>query len=177
MDLRVKKTKRAIRSAFYALIKEKPLEKITVREIAERAEINKTTFYAHYETVYDLADQLEKETVEQILAQIDTAQTLLEDPHTFVYKMYEAMQQYVKDFKMIPSSSVERFNRHLQADILKKIEAEGLDSTQYESVGAVLVFILNGLVGLLNTDARMAEQQLGIIADFVEAGIAVLCKP
>ena len=37
MDLRIKKTKRAIRSAFYELIKEKPLEKITVREIAERA--------------------------------------------------------------------------------------------------------------------------------------------
>lgn len=54
MDLRIKKTKRAIRSAFAELIKEKPMEKITVKEIAERAEINKTTFYAHYETVYDL---------------------------------------------------------------------------------------------------------------------------
>lgn len=58
MDLRIKKTKRAIRSAFAELIKEKPMEKITVKEIAERAEINKTTFYAHYETVYDLVDQL-----------------------------------------------------------------------------------------------------------------------
>lgn len=56
MDLRIKKTKRAIRSAFAELIKEKPMEKITVKEIAELAEINKTTFYAHYETVYDLVD-------------------------------------------------------------------------------------------------------------------------
>ena len=44
MDLRIKKTKRAIRTAFYELIKEKPLEKITVTEIAARAEINKATF-------------------------------------------------------------------------------------------------------------------------------------
>lgn len=36
MDLRIKKTKRAIRSAFAELIKEKPMEKITVKEIAER---------------------------------------------------------------------------------------------------------------------------------------------
>ena len=36
MDLRIKKTKRAIRSAFYELIKEKPLEKIT--GIASRLE-------------------------------------------------------------------------------------------------------------------------------------------
>ena len=48
MDLRVKKTERAIRKAFYELMLEKPIPKITVKELAERAEINKTTFYAHY---------------------------------------------------------------------------------------------------------------------------------
>ena len=47
MDIRVKKTKRAIQKAFVALLREKPIEKITVKEIAERAEINKTTFYSH----------------------------------------------------------------------------------------------------------------------------------
>ena len=51
MDIRVKKTKRAIQKAFIALLREKPIEKITVKEIAERAEINKTTFYSHYETL------------------------------------------------------------------------------------------------------------------------------
>ena len=51
MDIRVKKTKRAIQKAFVALLREKPIEKITVKEIAERAEINKTTFYSHYETL------------------------------------------------------------------------------------------------------------------------------
>ena len=39
MDIRVKKTKRAIQKAFVALLREKPIEKITVKEIAERAEI------------------------------------------------------------------------------------------------------------------------------------------
>ena len=36
MDIRVKKTKRAIQKAFVALLREKPIEKITVKEIAER---------------------------------------------------------------------------------------------------------------------------------------------
>ena len=51
MDIRVKKTKRAIQKTFIDLLREKPIEKITVKEIAERAEINKTTFYSHYETL------------------------------------------------------------------------------------------------------------------------------
>lgn len=93
MDLRIKKTKRAIRSAFYELIKEKPLEKITVREIAERAEINKTTFYAHYETVYDLVDQLEQEAVAEVISQLNTAQGLLSSPRLRQGNIHPAEQK------------------------------------------------------------------------------------
>lgn len=64
MDIRVKKTKRAIQKAFVALLREKPIEKITVKEIAERAEINKTTFYSHYETLDALTAEMERQTVQ-----------------------------------------------------------------------------------------------------------------
>ena len=60
-DLRYIKTEKAIQKAFHELLQEKTLQKITVKEIAERAEINKTTFYAHYETLPDLIDHLESE--------------------------------------------------------------------------------------------------------------------
>ena len=39
MDIRVKKTKRAIQKAFVALLREKPIEKITVKEIAEQNDL------------------------------------------------------------------------------------------------------------------------------------------
>ena len=45
MDLREKKTKRSIAAAFLALRAAKPLERITIRELAEKAEISKATFY------------------------------------------------------------------------------------------------------------------------------------
>ena len=66
MDIRVKKTKRAIQKAFVALLREKPIEKITVKEIAERAEINKTTFYSHYETLDALTAEMERQTVQLV---------------------------------------------------------------------------------------------------------------
>lgn len=93
MDLRIKKTKRAIRTAFYELIKEKPLEKITVTEIAARAEINKATFYAHYETIHDLVDQLEQEAVAEVISQLNTVQGLLSAPRTFVKEMYALLSK------------------------------------------------------------------------------------
>ena len=47
-DLRVRKTKRNIKHALAQLLQTKPLNKITVTEIAKTAEINKGTFYLHY---------------------------------------------------------------------------------------------------------------------------------
>jgi len=46
-DLRSIKTEKAIRKAFHQLSQEKEVSKITVRELSQRAEINKSTFYAH----------------------------------------------------------------------------------------------------------------------------------
>ncbi len=48
------------------LIREKPLSKITVSEICQKAEINRGTFYRYYLDVYDLAEQQEKNGLEQV---------------------------------------------------------------------------------------------------------------
>ena len=59
VDRRVKKTKRQLRLALMELMCEKPQKHISVRELAERADINRGTFYIHYKDVSDLLQQLE----------------------------------------------------------------------------------------------------------------------
>ena len=174
MDLRVKKTKRAIRSAFYELIKEKPLEKITVTEIAARAEINKATFYAHYETVYDLVDQLEQEAVGEVISQLNTAQALLSAPRAFVKEMYALLSKSQLCTASFSAPAMAQFTAHLRNAILEKVKQDGIDSTQYENIGAVLVFIFNGIAGLQTAAPELAEAQLDTIATFVEGGVKVL---
>ena len=58
-DRRVRKTKKLMTDALAELLLEKPLNNITVREIAERADINRGTFYLHYRDVYDMAEQIQ----------------------------------------------------------------------------------------------------------------------
>lgn len=67
MDLREKKTKRSIKNSFLQLRAQKPLERITIKELAELAEISKATFYLHYKDIYDLSDQLQNEVIQDIL--------------------------------------------------------------------------------------------------------------
>ena len=58
-DRRVRKTKKQLRSALTSLLLEKDISRITVRDVADRADVNRGTFYAHYSDVYDLLRQLE----------------------------------------------------------------------------------------------------------------------
>ena len=57
-DRRIRKTKKSMADALGMLLMEKPLKNITVREIAERADINRGTFYLHYKDVFDMAEQV-----------------------------------------------------------------------------------------------------------------------
>lgn len=53
-----------IRNSFLALLKEKPMQRITVRELCEKAQINRSTFYSYYLDVYDLLQNIEQELLD-----------------------------------------------------------------------------------------------------------------
>ncbi|MBQ0038142.1 MAG: TetR/AcrR family transcriptional regulator [Clostridiales bacterium] len=67
MDRRVRKTKRQLRLALMDLMCEKSVTSISVRELAERADINRGTFYIHYKDVNDLLLQLEDEMANRLI--------------------------------------------------------------------------------------------------------------
>lgn len=55
-DLRVQKTKKKLKAALTALVREQPFEHITVAELCRRANVSRITFYTHYGDKYELAD-------------------------------------------------------------------------------------------------------------------------
>ncbi len=65
-DRRVRKTKRHLRKALTSLLLEKDISHITVRDVAEAADVNRGTFYAHYKDVHDLLGQLEDELLTEL---------------------------------------------------------------------------------------------------------------
>jgi AcrR family transcriptional regulator len=71
MDLRIKRTRKFIREAFFELIREKGFDALTVGEITERSMINRSTFYRHYQDKYDLAEKCLDEPFEELLGQLD----------------------------------------------------------------------------------------------------------
>ena len=67
VDRRVRRTKESLRRALEDLLAEKPIQSITVRELADRVDINRGTFYLHYRDVHDLLEQIEEELFEELM--------------------------------------------------------------------------------------------------------------
>ena len=91
MDLRIERTRKCIKDAFIELRKIKPIEKITVKELAALASINKATFYSHYTDIYDLSEQLENETILSIFQNIPHVDSLVANPSLAIEELTEAL--------------------------------------------------------------------------------------
>ncbi len=98
MDIRARHSRKKITEAFISLREKKPIEKISVAEICRGAQVNKSTFYAHYKDIYDLSDKIETAVVENIVASIKNPEKLLENPDLFVEELFYA---YVADEKIV----------------------------------------------------------------------------
>lgn len=73
LDARIRYTKMVIKDAFIALLKEKPVNKVTVKEICGLAEINRATFYKYYSDPFDLLDKIESEMLSQLQSSLKTS--------------------------------------------------------------------------------------------------------
>ncbi|GIO23582.1 TetR/AcrR family transcriptional regulator [Oceanobacillus sp. J11TS1] len=66
IDRRIAKSQKAIRKAFLEMLLEEGFESITIKDITERADLSRKTFYLHYIDKYDLLDKIVDEHLEEL---------------------------------------------------------------------------------------------------------------
>ncbi len=94
-DRRVARTKKAIKNAFAELMSEKEISEITVKDIAETADVNRKTFYNYYNSVYDIVNEIENELVlafDNVLSNIDFKQEM-KNPYGIFEKLTGVINQ------------------------------------------------------------------------------------
>ncbi|MEF9878183.1 MAG: TetR/AcrR family transcriptional regulator [Clostridia bacterium] len=95
MDHRVRVTQELIRKAFTELFTKKPIQSISIKELCERAGINRGTFYAHYQDIYDLRDQMQEDMYRDI--QQTLSPLLGEDAHASQMEITVGVFQWMKE--------------------------------------------------------------------------------
>lgn len=171
-DLRVQKTEKAIRKAFHELAQEKSIQKITVRELVQRAEINKTTFYAHYDTIQDLIDTLESEAITYIINHLGNLSTLLDDPDTFIEDLYQTLSNC--KIHNIAQVNPNRKEFAEKLNLALRDEEKRFGAKEWQKLRILVFFIINGFLGFLHTPFSTNETDLNAIKEFVKQGLTTL---
>ncbi|WP_307188674.1 MULTISPECIES: TetR/AcrR family transcriptional regulator [Bacillaceae] len=71
IDRRKQFTRMVLKEALMKLLKEKPISSVTVKELCEMANINRSTFYSHYIDAHDLLDKIGKELFDDMYATLN----------------------------------------------------------------------------------------------------------
>ncbi|MBU5272210.1 TetR/AcrR family transcriptional regulator [Staphylococcus caprae] len=118
-DRRIRKTKSSIKKAFTTLLQNKDLDKITIRDITSEADVNRGTFYLHYEDKYMLLNDMEDECISELshLTHFNhiNGETVEEISQLFIENVLTKILQHIDD-------NLEFYHTILQLERTSKLE-------------------------------------------------------
>lgn len=172
-DLRVIKTKRAINNALIELLHKKGINKITVAELSQKAEINKGTFYLHYVDIYDLYQKALQEHLKKIVDKMDFLDLFFTDPDMFSRELVmRSINKSIFENNPFFSESNVSFNQSAHfyfcnALATKVLESNHIPATHENEIK--LKFIFSGSGSLLRYDSyKDSEIIINIISNTIK---------
>lgn len=164
-DRRVRRTRARLEQAMLELLQEKDARSITVRELTERADVNRGTFYAHYQDVFDLQDQMEEELFQRLgdLLSAYSPQTLQKGLTPLLTDVFRFVRDDpVLQLAFLDQRTQDAFFRRLDQLIYQKCREDwqGLFlPLDQELWGCCLDFLVSGAVGLARGWMRRGFQE------------------
>lgn len=115
------RSRKLINTAFADLLQEKPLDKITVTDVVRRAEINRGTFYAHYNDINDVINHLIQQTFSDIKNAISgQSVTLPEIAHILLFKIQSILEEDLDFYKKLMNSTASSVMQEQLAAIVQE---------------------------------------------------------
>ena len=134
-DPRIIRTRQLLKDAFVELLQEMEIDKISVNRIAERATINRVTFYLHYRDIPDMMEKMADDMIEDIHKILNNAKgdPNPEEDWPILVNLLEHIAEHAKFYKVILGSRrtpifTERLLKLLTEIITTRIERSGSKS-------------------------------------------------
>ncbi|OZG59794.1 TetR family transcriptional regulator [Bifidobacterium myosotis] len=170
---RTRYTRQAMQDALIELMRERPLGAITVKALCERADVNRSTFYAHYSSIEELLHDIEDETMAWVTAALDQ---LLRQPNLAgIERIIEQICRYIADNRnhlqvlMSPKADIGFQQQLLGLIYSRRGVAERMQSGARDTTEAQMRmrFAVSGSIGLiqywLSTDLAASPESVARI--------------
>lgn len=176
-DLRIVRTRAAIRSHFLDLLLQKNFNEITVKDITHAANIGRGTFYLHYEDKFDLLDKVMQEGLNATLSHFQpqhyfqNGMLMPERMIRFLGSIYGFFGENARFFRaMLFNEGIPNFKGKLQQCFMAKFRRETVPMLPTDShadkvtMETIPIFISSGMIGLLEwwfrTGMHISEQDM-----------------
>lgn len=170
-----------LKESLMALLKEKPISSLTIKEICELADLNRSTFYAHFSSQYDLLNAIEEEFIEDMVSTLNQYNFSKEEE---ALKMTEKILEYIaRNSDVCQMLLGENSDIHFQKKGMKitqeYIFKNWITDSQFdrETFEYINIFVVSGSIyviknwvenGMDKTPKEMAE----IINNFINHGLS-----
>lgn len=147
---RVTMTKNLLKESLLELLNDKPLPKITIKEICENADINRSTFYLHYQDQFALCDEIENDSVEKIntcLAKVSMKDNRIQGLTEFLYYMKSNGELF--KILMRPDFNNSFRVRFTEVAVKKLAELDYHDNISDNDKDYIFRFMFMGTLGML----------------------------
>jgi AcrR family transcriptional regulator len=119
LDRRVKYTKTMLRNALVQLMKQQNISNITVKALCELADINRSTFYVHYNDHYDLLHQVEEEVIDNVHRHLEKVLPAISDDKMPVYVLTRILEYAKENSELFQVLLGENSDYLFQKDIIE----------------------------------------------------------
>lgn len=171
MDRRQVKTRQAVYKAFVELLNEKSFYSITIQDILDRADIGRSTFYAHFKTKNDLLDVLCGEIFDHAFS----SHTDHEETHDFskhhdlrselTHVLYHIKSSDGYALSIMSSDGAEVFMRYFRERLTKIFEDEVKEPPQSVPRDYYINYLVGGFIDTVRwwmTNTQAPEEVMGL---------------
>lgn len=164
VDRRVIKTRRQLKKGLAALMKEKSVNQITVKELVEEVDINRSTFYLHFKDIQDLLREIEESMEAQIKRAIEEHPIVSgnENAFYFIEDMFRVLDEEREISKALIGPNGDMGFIHRIEQIIKENSRGTLEKMfpgKKEDLKYFYAFCLSGCLGLVKVWLNEGEEK------------------
>ena len=175
-DLRVVKTEEAIQRVFKEMICEMDYEDLTIKELTERARINRKTFYLHYESLDALLLKLQEEIAATFI-QRNISYRSMEDIRSITRTFFEyAASMPMLNERLLCSGSYSRIGDRINAMIMEHRAKTNRGAFSEEPLVDNLVFAYFSAVSTILYRQWVADGKRLPLEDLIQAATRLICS-
>ncbi len=152
VDRRIRKTKKALLQCLTKLMSEKKISDITVKELTDLADVNRSTFYLYYKDIFDMVERIETNMFEEFL-RIFNESNKGKDRYSSLLALYTYIFEYVESNSEIckillgPDGDYAFIQKFKKAILETNVLFD--ESVPLNKVNFYRSFILTGVIGLI----------------------------